>query len=344
VLCRAFFLDLETHLDPQTSPTHPGFAAPRNEDDVWVERAFSRLDPLFQAVGWSDDEYSWVNATSQAGGVVFCSFASPNLSFWARLVCDATGRREARRLPHNDRGMKLNRSKFYVTFETNEGDTPRVLVSGISSSWARSSRGSLPIAWGIDPALAEIFPALFDYYVSTASSNDSFVAGPAGGGYVYLNQQTREQLRMYAMRVGQLLKKYGPNVVDTFGLAGLQTMEDYASFAAIGGAAPSAFVSQQTYPFIPLDGLICPENNMRLSDGTPVICTSHDPDLFYFDSFEGMLNSSCPACDLATRLKKVAEKQKPPCAAHTVHPHFYISGRLNAVPDDSGTSFWRMVA
>ena len=48
-----------------------------------------------------------------------------------------------------------------MTFETNEGDTPRVLASAMCSSWPNPKRGSLPVAWAIDPLLAERFPALF---------------------------------------------------------------------------------------------------------------------------------------------------------------------------------------
>lgn len=174
----AFVLDLETHLPPGDGG---------GNDDVLVQEVLARLAPLFSAYGWSY-EYSWTNLTSHAGGAVFCSFATPNLSFWARLTCDREGRRKARALPHNDRGMTLNRSKYYVTFETNEGDTPRILVSAMGSSWASTRRGSLPVAWAVDPILAEQFPALFDYYSSTATVNDSFIAGVSGGGYVFLNQ------------------------------------------------------------------------------------------------------------------------------------------------------------
>jgi hypothetical protein len=83
-----------------------------------------------------------------------CSFASPNLSFWALLRLSSS-RKAARRLPTNDPGVqRLDRTKYYVTFETNEGDTPRILVSAFSSSWADPRRGSVPVAWAIDPWLA----------------------------------------------------------------------------------------------------------------------------------------------------------------------------------------------
>jgi hypothetical protein len=87
-----------------------------------------------------------------AGGAVFCSFATPNLSFWSLMPLptaqsQATGK--PRKLPTADNHHKLNRSKYYVTFVTNEGDTPRIVDSLFGAAWADPRRGSVPVAWAI---------------------------------------------------------------------------------------------------------------------------------------------------------------------------------------------------
>jgi hypothetical protein len=38
----------------------------------------------------------------------------------------------------------------------------------------------VPISWGVDPYLFELFPAILEYYASTATSNDTFFAGASG--------------------------------------------------------------------------------------------------------------------------------------------------------------------
>lgn len=68
---------------------------------------------------------------------------------------------------HSNTNDYINR---YVLIETNEGDTPRIVVSAFSKSWTDPRRGSLPISWAIDPQLGEEFPALFDYFSSTAGA------------------------------------------------------------------------------------------------------------------------------------------------------------------------------
>ena len=99
--------------------------------------------------------------------------------------------------------------------------------------------------------LSERFPALMDYYATTAKPTDSFIGGVAGAGYVYLGlffrtrgnllrthpciliaavllvpigALTDEQLQRYTRRVGRLYKEYGPEVADTYGQGNLTTI------------------------------------------------------------------------------------------------------------------------
>jgi len=100
---------------------------------------------------------------------VFCSFATPNLWLW-KLLALPGGQTKALPLPVFDRRMPYDKTKKYVLIETNEGDTPRIVVSVFSKSWTDPRRGSLPVSWAIDPMLADEFPALFDYFSTTAST------------------------------------------------------------------------------------------------------------------------------------------------------------------------------
>jgi hypothetical protein len=105
VMSKAFIMDLR--------PDDPA-------DNKLMAEVFSKLDHLFDAFGWARNEHAWTQAVSVGGGTVFCSFASPNLSFWALLPLPAAAGGKARRLPSGDSGAALNRSKYYLTFETNE--------------------------------------------------------------------------------------------------------------------------------------------------------------------------------------------------------------------------------
>ena len=45
-----------------------------------------------------------------------------------------------------------------------------------------AARGSVPIAWGVNPLIAEVAPGLLEFYGATASANDTFFAATAGAG------------------------------------------------------------------------------------------------------------------------------------------------------------------
>ena len=304
---KAFILDLDPDLDASLMAEILGS---------------KHLQPQFDAFGWHRDENGWVRQVTIGGGTVYCSFASPNLSFWALLKA-ATSSGKARKLPSGDSGSALDPSKYYVTFETNEGDTPRIVLSAFGSSWASPQRGSIPVAWAVDALLSERFPALMDFYASTATSNDSFIGGVAGAGYVHLGALDEAQLEAYATRAGRLFKEYMPKdaPADTFGWANWSSLDTYKKFAAAAGQAPGAFVAQ---PLTGTQGYFkCPVLNQNSADGTPLICTADQglgdqsvqdscgkwPSLLYRN--RGIWSEN-PGADLAARIRSIAGKYEPP--------------------------------
>ena len=60
-------------------------------------------------------------------------------------------------------------------------------------------------AWGIDPLLGELFPSLWNALISTATPNDTWVAGVSGTGYVYMRSLDAhpEVAAAYQRRSGQ---------------------------------------------------------------------------------------------------------------------------------------------
>jgi hypothetical protein len=48
----------------------------------------------------------------------------------------------------------------------------------------RPERGKVPFNWEVQPLLAEIAPALLEYYTASLTPADLLVAGPSGAGYL----------------------------------------------------------------------------------------------------------------------------------------------------------------
>jgi len=171
-----------------------------------------------------------------------------------------------------------------------------------------------------------------------ATANDSFIGGVAGAGYVYLGALTTQQLAAYATRTGRLYAAYGPNVADTYGQANFSTIAQYSAHAAAGGVAPKAYVAQPLWAHgsYAQDAWRCPELNLYSpSDGTPLICTANEPNLFYRNR---QLNATDPGDDLAGRIRTAANRYEPP---------FFITvyGGLNWQPGSTGgkTEFWALL-
>ena len=105
--------------------------------------------PLPAIYGWSEPESEYTIRVSQGGGYVLCSGA-PNLSFWARVAAGSlagvfgSAARAAAPPP------APLQNKVYVTFQTNEGDTPKIVAGLFGGSWLNPNRGRVPVAWGIN--------------------------------------------------------------------------------------------------------------------------------------------------------------------------------------------------
>eukprot|EP00505_MAST-04D_sp_SCG-Rhode-Island_P000268 Stramenopile-MAST_4_protein_268 len=304
---KAFIMDLCPlwKCDPIDCGRSGRIPTPR-ETALFVEVLRSKKE-LVSVWGWSDPEHAYTNITSHAGGVVFCTFSTPNLSFWRSLSVYL--RTKPIQLPVHDLGRRLDDKRVYVMFETNEGDTPRILSSQFTGAWLSEDRGTIPISWALDPFIGTIFPDLYNFYAGNASMNDTFVDGVDGAGYVFLDS-LGDHAMAYEIRAGHILSELGPNVVDV-GVASnkwpavtTEELEEYAKNTRRGSGkkrAPSAILNAC--------GTAWNQSmNFWLEDGTPVInsvCvgppgdTSNGHYLYYYRDY---LNQSNPEKDLASRI------------------------------------------
>ncbi|HPS55127.1 MAG TPA: GxGYxYP family putative glycoside hydrolase [Sedimentisphaerales bacterium] len=146
--------------------------------------------PAILTGGWHNEEGD-VSASSMAGHYNVVTAGATNLSFWAHVKADPANLV----MKQPSKNLTLDKSKYYVMFQASDGDAMRVLTSfgcasrhrGNKTPWLNNQRGSVPIAWGTQPLAAKLWPALLEYYKTTATANDSFFAGPSAGGYCYPN-------------------------------------------------------------------------------------------------------------------------------------------------------------
>lgn len=97
-----------------------------------------------------------------------------------------SGIRVASLRPRNVRPPRLEPSRVYLSFIMSDGDNlPVLTVNNFPQLWQAPERGRVPIGWTVSPAAMLLIPAVLQYYYSTATSQDAFLAAVSGVGYTY---------------------------------------------------------------------------------------------------------------------------------------------------------------
>lgn len=83
-------------------------------------------------------------------------------------------------------------NKVYICMQVCDMDSTTPLYDTMVALWHDPRRGELPLAWGLNPNLSEIFPDLFRYYYDTRTANDYFCADASAAGYFNPSQIAAE--------------------------------------------------------------------------------------------------------------------------------------------------------
>eukprot|EP00928_Gymnodinium_smaydae_P081596 TRINITY_DN65081_c0_g1_i1.p1 TRINITY_DN65081_c0_g1~~TRINITY_DN65081_c0_g1_i1.p1 ORF type:complete len:558 (-),score=43.42 TRINITY_DN65081_c0_g1_i1:151-1824(-) len=279
---RAFVHNLSP--DAQTNP----------EQATMFASILSHLSEGSIFIGWAEPESSMIALLSQQGTLQLCG--APNLAFF-RILGGVS-----KRLPYQRSQRQLDRSKNYLIFQSNEGDTPKNAYSFREGNWLSRTRGVIPIAWGVDPLIAEFFPGLWNYYVETASSTDQFFAATGGLGYTYpwsLPHKTN-----FFQRAGRAWARFMPsqnNWVDLW--EGGLNKSLYQEFRRISNNTVDGFSQQASGSAV----------NTWLEDGTPLFLP--DQSLWYPED-KGFCNKSLPSSSLSdcveSLVQAVLRNRSPP--------------------------------
>ena len=101
-------------------------------------------------------------------------------------------------------------NKIYIALAVTDGDNLGFMTRKMRKEmWNSEIRGTIPLAWSVNPLLKEIVPCLLDYYYSTPTENDTFVAGPSGIGYFNPDFCSEDQLDRWLDRTA-----YGMEALD----------------------------------------------------------------------------------------------------------------------------------
>jgi alpha-tubulin suppressor-like RCC1 family protein len=100
-------------------------------------------------------------------------------------------------------------NKVYVSLILSDGDNAQYMEHVMKMWWENPARGKVPIGWTADPLVADLDPAMINYYWSTASSNDCLIAGPDGAGYAHFELWNAANVAAFTSRSDAYLQRTG---------------------------------------------------------------------------------------------------------------------------------------
>jgi hypothetical protein len=88
-------------------------------------------------------------------------------------------------------------NKTYVCVLMADYDSMTPLYAFLPDHWLDKARGTVPLAWGLNPNLVETYPDLFAWLYETASPNDEFASDASAAGYMNPNRIAAEHLPLF---------------------------------------------------------------------------------------------------------------------------------------------------
>ena len=187
---------------------NPGPLAAPGEPEAF-ERLLRLTPDATELVGWmrSDvgiEENYGMQVISRYGKVLFPCEDTPNLSYTGALagLSQQKPREQALAVP-------VLGDRTYVCFLMSDGDNTDYVNHFMRERWAEPERGTVPVGWGLPPALAEAAPNTIGYYYATATANDSFVAGSSGAAIMYPDYYPASRLPAFLERSRELMDRSG---------------------------------------------------------------------------------------------------------------------------------------
>jgi hypothetical protein len=155
-----------------------GHNAGGRTDPVKVEWAFVRLISAYNA---------YLDADALDGSGIG---AMSNASFYTHYPLKDVYRQnpkptlaDLKRKGYVDSNGKVV-AKNYIAFFVGDWDSAAWVYTQIPHLWEDPARGSIPLNWALNPNLADRSGHVFAYMRETMTSNDFFVAGASGAGYI----------------------------------------------------------------------------------------------------------------------------------------------------------------
>ncbi|HET7559140.1 MAG TPA: GxGYxYP domain-containing protein [Limnochordia bacterium] len=181
---------------------------PKSPDErALLERILAASPPNRPVLGWWTDEPAGVSIASQNARYTIASDFCDNLSVFGGFRLNASG------LHQTTPAAPLKPSSgVYFAVTLSDGDNLQFMQHRLVQIWGAGTRGTIPVAYTVQPWAGEAAPTLLEYYYRTAKAGDLFVSGPSGPGYAYPELWPGDQLAPWLQLGAPLLQREDINI------------------------------------------------------------------------------------------------------------------------------------
>lgn len=210
----------------------------------------------------------------------------------------------------------------YILYYAGDYDSAAWFANRFKDLWDDPERGTVPVAWAINPNLYQRFPLLHPYLYQTRTEKDFFVSGDSGAGYLNPTQLFAprkfsglppadelwiERNRFYYNKFN--LKHTGFVINGEAGSLTNRSDAMYTKFSPLGFTRQQGYTTLGETALIP--GTRVPsftETDLQDKDEVQQVLSYYRPDAVRFVVFRGILRSASNYADIATSVQQVQPK------------------------------------
>ncbi|CAF3951370.1 unnamed protein product [Rotaria sp. Silwood2] len=209
--------------------------------------------------------------------------------------------------------------KTYCLYYAGDYDSAAWFANKFKNLWDDPKRGSVPVAWAVNPNLYDRFPLLHPYLYQTRTVNDFFVSGDSGSGYLNPTQLFEPRKFSSLPRADDLWIERNRFFYNKFNIkhtgfvingdAGMLTNNSdlmYTKFSPLGFTRQQGYTTLEETALIP--GTRVPsftETDLSDKDEVKQILSYYKPNDVRFVVFRGILRSASNYADIAEKVQQI---------------------------------------
>lgn len=158
----------------------------------------------------------------------------------------------------------------YVSFYISDGDNLQWTLNRGNEDdwWGSQQRGNFPIGWTMPPGIIDLAPSVLDWYYNSATSNDNFIVGPSGNGFIFPATYPSSELDLHVQKLNDYMGRLDMSVVSTIGRNSLDNTGVWDKYTSQDNIDSLFYYEWSPYFGSPHGGRIV------WSNGKPIISTS----------------------------------------------------------------------